>query len=445
MKLLTFKGGIHPPYNKEYSEKMAIEKAKSPNVVYIPLQQHIGAPAKAIVTVGEEVKLGQKIGEQQGFVSCNVHSSVSGKVIAIKEHDLPGGRGMCIVIENDFKDNVHENVKPVSDIESLTKEEIVDIVKEAGIVGMGGATFPTHVKISPPPGKNIDTIILNGAECEPYLTADHRLMLENPEDVVYGLYILMKALDVKKGYIGIEVNKLDAIEAVEEVVKKYENIEVVRLEIKYPQGAEKQLIYACTKREVPSGGLPMDTGVVVNNVATAAQIAKTIKTGMPLVDRITTVTGSCIVEPKNLVTRVGTLVSEIIDQCGGFKEGKEVGKIIMGGPMMGIAQYTIDIPTNKGASGILCLDIKESKTPKPQNCLRCGKCLDVCPAFLQPLYISAYSLKNDYDKSEEYRALDCIECGSCSFVCPARRPLLQSIRNAKREIIANKKKQATNK
>ena len=445
MKLLTFKGGIHPLYNKEYSEKMAIEKAKSPKVVYIPLQQHIGAPAKAIVTVGEEVKLGQKIGEQQGFVSCNVHSSVSGKVIAIKEHDLPGGRGMCIVIENDFKDNVHENVKPVSDIESLTKEEIVDIVKEAGIVGMGGATFPTHVKISPPPGKNIDTVILNGAECEPYLTADHRLMLENPEDVVYGLYILMKALDVKKGYIGIEVNKLDAIEAVEEVVKKYENIEVVRLEIKYPQGAEKQLIYACTKREVPSGGLPMDTGVVVNNVATAAQIAKTIKTGMPLVDRITTVTGSCIVEPKNLVTRVGTLVSEIIDQCGGFKEGKEVGKIIMGGPMMGIAQYTIDIPTNKGASGILCLDIKESKTPKPQNCLRCGKCLDVCPAFLQPLYISAYSLRNDYDKSEEYRALDCIECGSCSFVCPARRPLLQSIRNAKREIIANKKKQATNK
>jgi electron transport complex protein RnfC len=352
---------------------------------------------------------------------------------------------MCIVIENDFKDNVHENVKPISDIESLTKEEIVNIVKEAGIVGMGGATFPTHVKISPPPGKNIDTVILNGAECEPYLTADHRLMLENPEDVVYGLYILMKALDVKKGYIGIEVNKLDAIEAVEEVVKQYENIEVVRLEIKYPQGAEKQLIYACTKREVPSGGLPMDTGVVVNNVATAAQIAKTIKTGMPLVDRITTVTGSCIVEPKNLVTRVGTLVSEIIEQCGGFKEGKQVGKIIMGGPMMGIAQYTIDIPTNKGASGILCLDKNESKTPKPQNCLRCGKCLDVCPAFLQPLYISAYSLRNDYDKSEEYRALDCIECGSCSFVCPARRPLLQSIRNAKREIIANKKKQATNK
>lgn len=445
MKLLSFKGGIHPPYNKEYSEKKAIEKAKSPKKVYIPLQQHIGAPAKAIVKVGEEVKLGQKIGEQQGFVSCNVHSSVSGKVIEIKEHELPGGRGMCIVIENDFKDEICENVKPISDIESLSKEEIIHIVKESGIVGMGGATFPTHVKISPPPGKNIDTVILNGAECEPYLTADHRLMLENPEDVVYGLYILMKALDVKKGYIGIEANKLDAIEEIEKEVKKYNNIEVSRLEIKYPQGAEKQLIYACTKREVPSGGLPMDVGVVVNNVATAAQISKTIKTGMPLIDRITTVTGSCIVEPKNLITRVGTLVSEIIDQCGGLRVDRKVGKIIMGGPMMGIAQHTIDIPINKGSSGILCLDENESKTPKPQNCLRCGKCLDVCPAFLQPLYISAYSLKNDYDSANGYRALDCIECGSCSFICPSRRPLLQSIRNAKREIIANKKKQSTSK
>ncbi len=440
MKLLTFNGGIHPPYNKEYSEKKAIEKAGSPKVVYIPLQQHIGAPAKAIVKVGEEVKLGQKIGEQEGFVSCSVHSSVSGKVIGIKEHELPGGRGMCIVIKNDFKDEVYENVTPVKNVENLTKEEIANIVKEAGVVGMGGATFPTHVKISPPQGKSIDTVILNGAECEPYLTADHRLMLENPEDVVYGLYILMKALDVKKGYIGIEVNKLDAIESIEKEVKKYDNIEVARLEIKYPQGAEKQLIYACTKREVPSGGLPMDIGVVVNNVATAAQIAKTIKTGMPLVERIITVTGSCITNPKNLVTRVGTLVSEIIDQCGGFKDGKNIGKIIMGGPMMGIAQYTIDIPINKGTSGILCLDEQESKLPKPQNCLRCGKCLDVCPAFLQPLYISAYSLKNDYESSKVYRALDCIECGSCSFICPARRPLLQSIRNAKREIIASKKK-----
>ncbi len=445
MKLLTFKGGIHPPYRKEYTNSKPLEKASDPKIVYISMQQHIGAPAKPIVEVGDEVKVGQKIGEMQGFVSANIHSSVSGKVIGIKELEVPGGVSTCVIIENDFSDSIHESVKPKGSLEQLTKEEILESIKEAGIVGMGGATFPTHVKISPPPDKKIDFVILNGAECEPYLTADHRLMLENPEDVVFGLRVLMKALNVDKGYIGIEVNKPDAIEAITKIAKDYTNIEVVGLEVKYPQGAEKQLIYACTKREVPSGGLPMDAGAVVNNVGTAAQIAKTIKTGMPLVERITTVTGNCIQEPKNLVTKVGTLFSEIIDQCGGFKSDKKIGKVIMGGPMMGIAQYTTNIPTNKGTSGILCLDEEESKTPKPKNCLRCGKCLDVCPAFLQPLYISAYSINGDYEASEKYRALDCIECGSCSFICPARRPLLQSIRVAKKEIIALKRKQSTSK
>ncbi|WP_373598813.1 electron transport complex subunit RsxC [Paraclostridium bifermentans] len=445
MKLLTFKGGIHPPYRKEYTNSKPLEKASDPKIVYISMQQHIGAPAKPIVEVGDEVKVGQKIGEMQGFVSANIHSSVSGKVMGIKELEVPGGVSTCVIIENDFNDSVHESVKPKGSLEELTKEEIVESIKEAGIVGMGGATFPTHVKISPPPDKKIDFVILNGAECEPYLTADHRLMIENPEDVVFGLRILMKALNVDKGYIGIEVNKPDAIEAITKVAKEYTNIEVVGLEVKYPQGAEKQLIYACTKREVPSGGLPMDAGAVVNNVGTAAQIAKTIKTGMPLVERITTVTGNCIQEPKNLVTKVGTLFSEIIEQCGGFKPDKQIGKVIMGGPMMGIAQYTTNIPTNKGTSGILCLDEEEAKTPKPKNCLRCGKCLDVCPAFLQPLYISAYSINGDYEASEKFRALDCIECGSCSFICPARRPLLQSIRVAKKEIIALKRKQSTSK
>lgn len=445
MKLLTFKGGIHPPYRKEYSNQKPIERAENPKIVYIPLQQHIGAPSKPIVEVGDLVKVGQKIGEQQGFVSCNVHSSVSGKVIAIKEHEVAGGTGTCIIVENDFKEERHESVKPKGVLADLSKEEIVGIIKEAGIVGMGGATFPTHIKLSPPPDKKIDTVILNGAECEPYLTADDRLMVENPEEVVFGLKVFMKALNVSKGYIGIEVNKPEAIEAIKKASEPYSDIEVVSLEIKYPQGAEKQLIYACTGREVPSGGLPMDAGAVVNNVGTAAQVSKTIKTGMPLIERITTVTGSCINEPKNLITKVGTIVSEIIDQCGGFKENKNVGKVIMGGPMMGIAQYTIDIPTNKGTSGILCLDESESRTPKPQNCLRCGKCLSVCPAFLQPLYISAYSLKNDFENAQNHRALDCIECGSCSFVCPASRPLLQSIRNAKREIIANKRKESANK
>ena len=360
MKLLTFNGGIHPPYRKEYTEKKALERAKSPKVVYIPLQQHIGASATPIVKVGDEVKLGQKIGEKQGFVSSNVHSSVSGKVIGIEEHELPGGRGLCIVVENDFKEELHESVKPKGNLENLSKEDIISIITEAGIVGMGGAAFPTHIKTSPPSDKQIDAVILNGAECEPYLTADHRLMLENPEDVVFGLKILMKSLNVSKGYIGIEVNKLDALESIKKEAQKYSDIQVIPLKVKYPQGAEKQLIYACTGKEVPSGGLPMDVGVVVNNVATAAQIAQTIKTGMPLVERITTVTGSCIKEPKNLIVKVGTLVFEVIQQCGGIKEDKNLGKVVIGGPMTGIAQYTMDIPVNKGESGILLLDEKES-------------------------------------------------------------------------------------
>jgi electron transport complex protein RnfC len=444
MKLLTFKGGIHPQYRKEYSNSKALEKALDPRVVYIPLQQHIGAPAKPIVEVGDEVKFGQKIGELQGFVSANVHSSVSGKVVAIEQHEIPGGTGQCIVIENDFKEEVHESVKSKGDLENLTKEEIVEIIKEAGIVGMGGATFPTHVKVSPPPDSKAEVVILNGAECEPYLTADHRLMVEKPEDVVYGLRVLMKALNVSKGYIGIETNKPDAIDAISKVAKNHSNIEVVSLEVKYPQGAEKQLIFACTGKEVPSGGLPIAVGAVVDNVGTAAQIAKSVKTGMPLVERITTVTGSGINEPKNLITKVGTVVSEIIDQCGGLKDNT-VGKFIMGGPMMGIAQYTTEIVTNKGSSGILLLNEKEAHIPDVKNCIRCGRCVDVCPAFIQPLYISAYALRNEFDSAEKFSAMDCIECGSCSFICPASRPLLQSIRLAKNEIGAKRRKQSAKK
>ena len=446
MKLLTFKGGIHPSYNKEYTNQIALKKAEAPKVVYIPLQQHIGAPAKPIVEVGEEVKKGQKIGEPQGFVSTYIHSSVSGKVISIEEHEIPGGKGICVVIENDFKEELDESIGPKGELETLDSKDIIKYVQEAAIVGMGGATFPTHVKLSPPPDANIDVVILNGAECEPYLTADHRLMVENPEDVVFGIRVIMKALNVKKGYIGIEVNKPDAIEAITNAAKGFNDVEVVGLEVKYPQGAEKQLIYACTGREVPSGALPSAAGAVVDNVGTAAQIAKTIKTGLPLIERITTVTGSCIKEPANLVTKVGTVVSEIIDQCGGFKEDVKVGKFIMGGPMMGMTQYTTNVVTNKGSSGILCISAEEAKIDEPSNCLRCGRCTDVCPAFLQPLYISANSLKGDFERAAEHRALDCIECGSCSFICPARRPLVESIRNAKRQIQAmRRKQQAANK
>lgn len=441
MGLLSFNGGIHPPHNKKLTEAKSLERAAEPKVVYIPLSQHIGAPAKAIVNVGDNVKIGQKIGEMGGFVSANVHSSVSGTVKEIGTKRVPGGQmSSVIVIENDYKNEVCPDVKPYAPLEDLTQEEIMNAIKEAGIVGMGGATFPTHVKLSPPKDKTIDTIILNGAECEPYLTADHRLMLENPEPIVYGLKAMMKLLNVNNAYIGIEDNKPDCIKKMTEVVGNTEGIKVVGLKTKYPQGAEKQLIFACTGREVPSGGLPMDCAVVVTNVATSAQIGITLQTGMPLVERICTVTGSAISEPKNLIIKMGTLYSEIIEQCGGFKV--EPGKVISGGPMMGIAQSTLDVAAVKGSSGILCLSKEEIKELEPSNCIRCGKCISVCPASIRPMNISAFAMKYDYDKAEEYRALDCIECGSCSFVCPAKRPLLQSIRVAKQEILAKRRRNA---
>ena len=305
---------------------------------------------------------------------------------------------------------------------------------------MGGATFPTHVKLNPPKDKTVDAVILNGAECEPYLTADHRLMLEHTKDVVDGLRAILKILNVENGYIGIEDNKPDCIDIITKEASKYPNIKVVSLKTKYPQGAEKQLINVCTGREVPSGGLPADAGAVVDNVATAAQIAKSLRTGLPLIERICTVTGGAIANPKNVMFKIGTLYSDIVNMTGGFKQ--EPAKIISGGPMMGVALANIDVPANKGTSGILCFTEKEAHIDNMQNCIRCAKCVSVCPAFLQPVYISAHSLKDNFEKAEEYRALDCIECGSCSFICPSKRPLLQSIRVAKREILANRRKAA---
>jgi len=439
IRTLSFKGGTHPPHSKEATEKLTVVKAKSPEVVVIPMQQHIGAPCEPIVKVGDEVKVGQKIGEAKGFVSSPVHSSVSGKVIAIEPRLYSGGTKVtCVVIQNDMQDTISETVKPKGSLETLSADEIKEIIKDSGIVGMGGAAFPTHVKLAVPEGKTVDTVILNGAECEPYLTSDHRLMVENPEAVVYGLKALMKALNVTKGFIGIENNKPDALEAVYNAAKDEKGIEVVALKTKYPQGAEKQLIYACTGREVPSGGLPADVGVVVNNVGTAAAIAEAIKTGMPLIQRIVTVTGKGVKNPQNLLVKIGTSFRDVIEQCGGFN-GK-VGKVIAGGPMMGIAQFSIDIPVIKGTSGILILTEEEVKLPEPSNCIRCGKCVNVCPINLMPFMISNYSLLDRFDKAEEVNALDCIECGSCSFICPAKRPLVDSIRVAKREIMAKRKK-----
>lgn len=439
MELRTFKGGIHPPHGKSFTEKKPVVKANEPKVVMIPLQQHIGAPCQPLVQVGDKVKVGQKIGDTEAFVSAPVHSSVSGEVKEISQKLTPTGQALCIVIESDGKNDVDESVQPKSDVETLSKEEILKVIREAGITGMGGAAFPTHVKLSPPPDKKIDTVILNGAECEPYLTADHRLMLENPERVVYGLKVMMKALNVTEGHIGIEANKPDAISSMEEAFKEEKGMRVVPLKVKYPQGAEKQLIYACTKREVPSGKLPMEVNVVVSNIGTAAAIGEAFKTGMPLIERIASITGSGIKEPKNLKIKVGTSFKDIIEQCGGYN-GK-IGKLIMGGPMMGLAQFTDEIPCIKGTSGILVFTEEDARLPKPQNCIRCGKCVETCPMGLMPLYISAYASNNMLDKAEEVNALDCIECGSCSFVCPSKRPLLETIRVGKSEINARKRKQ----
>lgn len=439
----TFKGGIHPPHFKEQTEHLKIEKSDEPSVVVIPLQQHIGAPCEALVKPGQYVKMGQKIGESKAFVSANVHSSVSGTVKNIEQRNSSSGTAVsCVIIESDGKFTIDESIKPKGDLDKLSKDEILAIIKEAGLTGMGGAGFPTHVKLSPPKDKQVDCLIINGAECEPYLTADHRIMLERPEDVIFGVKAAKKALNVEKCYIAIEKNKPDAIEVMTKALADINEsgIELAPLETKYPQGDEKRLINAVTGRVVPSGGLPMDVGVVVNNVGTIASLGNIIKTGMPVIQRVVTVTGSAIKDPKNLEIRIGTLFSDVIKQCGGYSE--DPGKIINGGPMMGIAQFSAEVPVIKGTSGILVLNKKDSKFEEVQNCIKCARCVEICPVNLQPLIISKLSLLNKFDEAENYHALDCIECGACSFICPSKRRLIESIRVAKREIVSKRRKKA---
>lgn len=439
MGLLSFKGGIHPPHHKKVTEHCSVKNALEPSMVFIPLRQHIGAPCDPVVKKGDVVKKGQVIGEASALMSAFVHSSVSGTVVDVKGVDTLGGSDLCVIIESDGLNEWHESVKPKGDPQKMSAEELLKCVKEAGIVGMGGAGFPTHIKLAPPKEKQIDSLVINGAECEPYLTADHRLMLETPEKVYDGIQIMMKILGVEKAYVGIEDNKPDAIDAMKKQAEKDSRIKIVALHTKYPQGAEKQLIYACTGKMVPSGGLPMDAQAVVNNVATAAAIADAVLQGIPLVERICTVTGSAIGQPQNLKIKVGTPIQEIVEQCGGVKGN--LGKIIMGGPMMGLSTHTFSIPSTKTTSGILLMTEEEAAPREMSNCIKCNRCVEVCPAFLQPVYMSAYSLKDDYEGAERFKALDCIECGSCSFVCPANRPLLPSIRVAKREILAKRRKQ----
>jgi electron transport complex protein RnfC len=438
-KVFTFKGGIHAPHYKKQTEKLPIENAVEPKVVVIPLSQHIGAPCDPLVAVGDTVKVGQKIGESKAFVSAPIHSSVSGTVKKIELHQTPGGSKVkCIIIESDGKFETHESVAPKGKIEDLSKEEVLAIIKEAGMTGMGGAGFPTHVKLTPPKDKPVDVLLINGAECEPFLTADHRNMLEKPEQIVTGIKAVMKALGVNKCFVAIENNKPDAIEMMQKSVEGVEGVEVAVLQAKYPQGDEKRIINAVTGRVVPSGKLPADVGCVVDNIGTIATIGNVFMTGMPLVQRVTTITGSAITSPKNLYIRIGTLFSDIIEQCGGFSE--EPGKVINGGPMMGIAQFTTDVPVIKGTSGILILNKKDADIPDYSNCIRCGKCVTACPVNLQPFMLSRLSMMKNFDDAEKFHATDCIECGSCSFICPAKRPLVETIRIAKREVISKRRK-----
>ena len=431
---LTFKGGIHPlakiHHGKPLTETHEIVEMPAPKVVKIPLSQHIGAPSTAIVSPGDHVKMGTKIGEASGFVSVPCYSSVSGTVLGIEKIPTVMGKSVdAVVIENDFLDEKEEVAIP--NFEDMQPQELIDLVKETGLVGMGGATFPTHVKLSPPPGKKINLLIINGAECEPFLTADHRLMLEQPDRIVYGVKALMHALGISKAFIGIEDNKMNAVESLTKAVDTH-NIKVVALQTKYPHGGEKQLINAITGRVVPSGALPAEVGCAVVNIATAKAFADRLLDGEPLIRRVVTVTGS-VKNPSNLLVRIGTSFKEVFDYVGGFNG--EPMKLICGGPMMGMSIPSLDCAVSKGTSGLLVLG--KEYMPKKQvetDCIRCGKCASVCPIHLMPMNISLYAEINDFEQAERLHAMDCISCGCCTYVCPAKRSVAQLIKLSKDQI-----------
>jgi len=433
----TFRiGGVHPAENK-LSAASAIEVLGLPKQAVFPLSQHIGAPAVPCVAKGDVVKVGTKIADAGGFVSAAIFSSVSGKVAKIDSViDASGYRKPAIFIDVDgdeWEEGIDRSETLVKEC-SLKPEEIVEKIKNAGVVGMGGACFPTHVKLCPPPGSKAECVIINAVECEPYLTADHRLMLEKPEEILVGVSLLMKAAKVDKGYIGIENNKPDAIKLMQEKAVAYPGIEIVPLKVKYPQGGEKQLIDAVISRQVPAPpAIPISVGAVVQNVGTAYAVYEAVMKNKPLFERIVTVTGKSVVKPSNFLTRMGTPMSQLIDAAGGLPE--DTGKVIGGGPMMGKALMNIEVPICKGSSGVLIMNDKEARRGEVRPCIRCAKCVSACPMGLEPFLLSTLSAHSEWERAEKDDIVSCIECGSCQFTCPSNRPLLDMIRLGKSTVM----------
>ena len=431
----SFFGGIHPHDKKAATNKKPIELLPPPEQVVIPMSLHIGAPCRPCVAVGDHVRIGQVIGESVAFVSAPIHASISGTVTAVEPRPhFNGTKVLSVVIKNDFEDTWHESVKPVEDPDSLTAEQLTEIVKNAGIVGHGGATFPTHVKISGGIGK-VDTVIINAAECEPYITSDHRILLEYPEEVIGGAKLLARMFHVDKVHIGIEANKMNAAELLRRKIEEDRAPVVIDvLHRRYPQGAEKQMCQAITGRQVPPGQLPAAIGCAVFNVDTTAAIFRAVYHGMPAIRRIVTVSGSGVMEPKNLECRIGTPLVDLLNFCGGVHE--KTFKVLMGGPMMGFAQYTMDVPVGKGTNAITVFAKDEERTVANPTCIRCGKCTSVCPMRLQPLFLYMYERKEMVAELEKANVLDCIECGACAYICPGRLHLVHSLRSGKQKVNA---------
>lgn len=422
-------GGIHPTEYKELSDHLSLVRFPDPLNVVIPMSQHAGAPAEPIVEVGQQVKMGQKIAAAKGPISSAIHASVSGTVVAIEPrlHPISGLEALAIVIQSDGKNTLHESVKPAGELDKLSPDEIIEIVREKGIVGMGGAGFPTAVKLKSP--KPIELVLLNGCECEPILTADHRVLLEYADDVIYGLKAMMKASGAEKGVIAIEDNKQDAVTLLQEKTADLPNIEIVVAKTKYPQGAEKMLIKRVMGKQVPSGGLPMDVGAIVCNVSTAKAISDAIQIGMPLIERVVTVSGERMNKPGNYLVKIGTSVKEIVNHCGDVN-GDDV-TIKIGGPMMGFKQENLSVPMLKCSNGIIAV---ETTVKEAVECIKCGRCADVCPMELRPLYYTKYALTEDWEGMKTQNAMDCIECGCCDYICSSKIPIVERIKIGKTAI-----------